>query len=210
MYIPHPEFKMRQQMVEIIRLFHQRGWSPATSTNYSFRTPEATEEIYTVSRSGVDKHHFNEHDFMHVDTVGKATEDYANIKPSAETLLHTMLYAQYTDCHAILHTHSVLSTVLSAKYEKQKGFFIENLEVLKALRGITTHETKVWIPVFPNSQDIATLSIEIKDYLTQNPQTYGFLLAGHGLYAWGNSLPEAKRHTEALEFLFRCFEMLTR
>jgi methylthioribulose-1-phosphate dehydratase len=64
--------------------------------------------------------------------------------------------------------------------------------------------------VFPNSQDIATLSIEIKDYLTQNPQTYGFLLAGHGLYAWGNSLPEAKRHTEALEFLFRCFEMLTR
>jgi methylthioribulose-1-phosphate dehydratase len=64
----------------------------------------------------------------------------------------------------------------------------------------------VWIPIFPNSQDIATLSLEVKAYLDQNPNTFGFLLGGHGLYAWGNSLAEAKRHTEAFEFLFACFD----
>lgn len=205
-FIPAPEYKVRQQLVDIIKLFHQREWSPATSTNYSFRTPEVEEKVYTISRSGVDKYYFNEHDFMHIDGAGKPTADYAHLKPSAETGLHTMLYSQYADCQAILHTHSLLSTVLSAKYEKQKGFFIENLEVLKALRGITTHETKVWIPIFPNSQDIATLSLEVKAYLDQNPNTFGFLLGGHGLYAWGNSLAEAKRHTEAFEFLFACFD----
>ncbi len=30
----------------------------------------------------------------------------------------------------------------------------------------------------------------------------GLLVAGHGLYAWGNSLEEAQRHVEILEFLF--------
>ncbi len=210
MFIPAPEYKVRQQLTDIIRFFNQRGWSPATSTNYSFRTPEVEEPIYTISKSGIDKQFFNEQDFMHIDRAGKATSDYAGTKPSAETLLHTMLYDQYVDCQAILHTHSVLSTVLSAKFEAQKGFFIENLEVLKAIRGINTHATKVWIPIFENSQAIATLSIEIKAYLTQNPQTYGFLLSGHGLYAWGSSLGEAKRHIEAFEFLFECFDKLNK
>jgi methylthioribulose-1-phosphate dehydratase len=208
MFIPAPEYKIRQQLTDIIRFFHQRGWSPATSTNYSFRTPEVEESIYTISKSGIDKQFFHEQDFMHIDRAGKATADYAGIKPSAETLLHTLLYDQYTACHAILHTHSVLSTVLSAQFEAQKGFFIANLEVLKAIRGISTHATKVWIPIFKNSQDMTALSAEIKTYLVQNPETYGFLLSGHGLYAWGTSLAEAKRHIEAFEFLFECFDKL--
>ena len=33
---------------------------------------------------------------------------------------------------------------------------------------------------------------------------YGFLVKGHGLYAWGNSLREAKRHLEGIEFLLSC------
>ena len=208
MYIPTPEYKVRQQLTDIIKFFNQRGWSPATSTNYSFRTPEVEEPTYTISKSGIDKQFFNEQDFMHIDTAGKATADYAGMKSSAETLLHTMLYSQFADCQAVLHTHSLLSTVLSAQYEKEKGFFIEQLEVLKAIRGITTHEAKLWVPIFANSQDIATLSQEVKAYLDQNPQTFGFLLAGHGLYAWGNSLAEAKRHIEAFEFLFECFDKL--
>jgi len=205
-FIPALEYKIRKQLVETIKLFHQRGWSPATSTNYSFRTPEA--DTYTISRSGVDKFYFNEHDFLHINKAGKPTAEYEHLKPSAETLLHTMLYNQYADCEAVLHTHSLFSTVLSAQYLSEEGFFIQNLEVLKAFRGIATHEAKIWIPIFPNSQDIATLSIDIKAYLDNHPNTYGFLLAGHGLYAWGNSLAEAKRHTESFEFLFECFNML--
>ena len=32
----------------------------------------------------------------------------------------------------------------------------------------------------------------------------GFLIAGHGLYAWGRNIDEARRHVEGLEFLFEC------
>ena len=30
------------------------------------------------------------------------------------------------------------------------------------------------------------------------------LLAGHGLYAWGRTMEEAKRHLEGIEFLLAC------
>ena len=32
----------------------------------------------------------------------------------------------------------------------------------------------------------------------------GFLVRGHGLYAWGKDLTAARRHIEGFEFLFAC------
>jgi methylthioribulose-1-phosphate dehydratase len=32
----------------------------------------------------------------------------------------------------------------------------------------------------------------------------GYLIAGHGLYAWGRDLAEARRHLEAFEFMLAC------
>ena len=199
----------RQHLVAIIHFFNHKSWSPATSTNYSFRNSAPNSNSYTISKSGVDKQYFTEHDFLEIDAQGTPLPSYCTVKPSAETGIHTMLYAQYADCEAILHTHSLLSTVLSAKYLQEGGIYLRDLEVLKAIRGILTHEAEVFVPIFQNSQDIAALSQDIKVYLDQNPNTFGFLLAGHGLYAWGNSLAEAKRHIEAFEFLFQCFEKLT-
>jgi ribulose-5-phosphate 4-epimerase/fuculose-1-phosphate aldolase len=37
----------------------------------------------------------------------------------------------------------------------------------------------------------------------------GYLIAGHGLYAWGASVDDALRHVEAFECLFEC-EVLER
>jgi len=52
---------MKAILAELIRKLNQRGWSPATSTNYSFIDDN---NQYWVSRSGVDKSSFTEHDFM--------------------------------------------------------------------------------------------------------------------------------------------------
>jgi len=35
-----------------------------------------------------------------------------------------------------------------------------------------------------------------------NPLRHGFLMAGHGLYTWGENLAAARRQIEVLEFLF--------
>lgn len=36
------------------------------------------------------------------------------------------------------------------------------------------------------------------------PRVPGFLIAGHGLYAWGRTVDDALRHVEAFEHLFSC------
>lgn len=81
--------------------------------------------------------------------------------------------------------------------------------MLKGLEGITTHDTAVEIPVFRNSQNMVELSAQIKEALISSEEAqsetsppHGFLLSGHGLYTWGRTLVEARRHIEIFEFLF--------
>lgn len=194
----------RQNLVALIHQIHAKGWSPATSTNYSFRNPEPYQQTYTISSSGVDKSAFTDKHLMVVDSTGSPIPEYEHLRPSAETLLHTQLYAQFPEVGAVLHTHSMAATVLSHHYRFDNGFWLRDWEVLKGLRGIETHTASVWLPVFANDQDIARLSQLIAQYQPQTQPFWGYLLAGHGLYAWGKDLAEAKRHLETFEFLMAC------
>lgn len=199
----HDYVSLKMELADVIELFHRRGWSPATSTNYSFRNPEPEQYTFTITRSGVDKLKFSLQDLMVVDESGKAIAECAHLKPSAETLLHTMLYRN-PENRAVLHTHSVNSTILSLAHLTEDYIYMSGYEVLKGIRGVLSHEESVSIPIFHNSQDMQSLSEEISRYYDNHPDNFGFLLAGHGLYAWGNSISEAKRHIEVYEFIFDC------
>lgn len=189
------------ELVDCIHFLHQKGFAPATSSNYSFRIP-GDSQIH-ISSSGVDKGTFSAKHLMLVDIGGQPVNDQR--KPSAETLLHTMIYEKKPEIACVLHTHTVYNTVLSAIFEHDGSLRLEGFEVLKGLSGIRTHDTFVDVPIFSNSQDMDELSDKIKTYWVQHPEMKGFLLAGHGLYTWGKSIAEAKRHIEVFEFLFECF-----
>lgn len=190
-----------QSMLNCIRFFHQKGWAPATSTNYSFRL-SSPNRIW-ISASGIDKGHIRESDFMAIDTQGIPLTDPR--KPSAETGLHTLLYRLRPTTGAVLHTHSIFGTVLSQVYAKQGALPIQGLEVQKGISGIRSHEETLVIPIFWNSQDMVELSkrIEQRDQ-KEGAKMQAFLLAGHGLYTWGPNISVAKRHVEAIEFLLEC------
>ena len=93
-------------------------------------------------------------------------------------------------------------TVLSRLVGETLTF--DDLELLKAFQGIHTHETRVSLPVFGNDQDMVRLADQVEAYLAGPPALPGYLIAGHGLYSWGDSVEEAARHLEAFEFLFEC------
>jgi methylthioribulose-1-phosphate dehydratase len=194
-------FSLKEELAATIRSWHAKGWSPATSTNYSFRAVQDPETIH-ISRSGVDKFHFHEDDFIEVDMQGVPTVLYKDAHPSAETLIHCRLYELFPETMCIVHSHSVFSVLHSAAAEKNEVIF-EGYEVQKAFAGISTHATTVKCPIFDNTQDMiafgATLTGQ-KDRLT----IPGFILRKHGTYAWGKNLFEAKRHLEALEYLLEC------
>ncbi len=198
---------LQLELLSVIQWFHAKGWAPATSANYSFRNPAPDQNTFTISRSGIDKGQFKIEDFMEIDATGQALEAFRDIKSSAETLIHTMLYEQ-ADVQAVLHTHSVVNTVFSWKHRAEDCVRISGFELLKGVAGVSTHETTIQLPIYENSQDIAYLSGHIRESLRNYPEIPGFLLSGHGLYAWGSSIAEAKRHIEVFEFLLDCLNQL--
>ncbi len=193
------ELSNRESLAELVRWMNGRGWSPGTSTNYSFLHPELLDLI-VVSQSGIDKAVFSSDDFMYVDRKGAPANTYEEFKPSAETLIHAALYDLFPETRFILHTHSKASTILSHLHKSENKINFSGYEVLKGLPNINTHSASVEIPIFNNDQDMVRFSKVLRDnykLLTNN----AFLMEKHGLYVWGDSLFEAKRHLEIYEFL---------
>jgi methylthioribulose-1-phosphate dehydratase len=197
---PFDRDELRRAAGEIItnvRELAAAGWTPATSSNFSRRLDDRHAAI-TVS--GRDKGKLVEDDIMVVDFDGNPVA--TDHRPSAETLLHTQLYKRFPDIGCILHTHSQNQTIASRLFAGRGYLRMEGYELLKAFRGNETHETEVVVPVLPNSQDMHTLAAQV-DCLLDRPM-WGYLIDGHGLYAWGRDMAEARRHLEAFEFLFGC------
>ena len=182
-------------LIAAARTLSSRGWTPATSSNFSARL-DAKHAVITVS--GRDKGQLTEADFMAVDMRGHAVA--SEHRPSAETLLHTQLYRHDAGIGCVLHTHSMTQTVASRYFARSGHVELAGYELLKAIDGVTTHDTAIRLPVLSNSQDMEGLAEAVGVHLEQ-PQMRGYLIEGHGLYAWGRDVGEAMRHLEAIEFM---------
>ena len=189
---------LSQAIIDAGRFLYGRGWSPATSSNYSARL-SSTEALLTVS--GKHKGQLTPDDLLAVDMDGRSLED--GKKPSAETLLHTQLYRWRPEIGAVLHTHSVNATVLSRLCLSDSLVFAD-YELQKAFSGVATHESQVTVPIFDNDQDIERLASRVQPWLDRHPDCVGYLIRGHGLYTWGAQMRDALRQIEAFEFLFEC------
>jgi methylthioribulose-1-phosphate dehydratase len=186
---------LKEGIASTIRDYNSKGWSPATSTNYSFKFENS--DIF-VSRSGVDKSKFNTRDFITVNNLGKPTGEFIHSTPSAETLIHCVLYDLFPDTRVILHSHSVYTVLNAQRYDSKIS--LRGYEIQKGFAGQTTHEAEIFIPIFENTQNMVEFSQWMIDR-KEEIQVPCFVIRNHGAYAWGNNLFEAKRHLETLEYL---------
>jgi methylthioribulose-1-phosphate dehydratase len=185
-----------QAMIDAGRLFHSRGWVPATGGNFSARL---SPDRVLITASGGHKGELNGDGFLIADLDGKPLD--SSRKASYETLLHMQVYRHDADVGGILHTHSIANTVLSRRLSEIR---LAGYELLKLLPGISTHDAEVIVPVFANDQDIARLAAQVDAHMKRHPETPAYLIAGHGLYAWGANVAQARHRVEALEFMFEC------
>jgi len=186
------------KLAEIGQGFYARGWVLGTSGNFSAVLSRDPLRV-AISASGVDKGAITAGQILLIDQRAEVLGDNQG-KPSDETSLHLMLIGKL-GANAVLHTHSVWSTMLSDLDATENGLVIEGYEMLKGLSGVSTHKHREWLPIFENSQEMDALAENISQHLDENPNTHGFLLRRHGLYTWGNSVAQAKRHVEIFEFL---------
>jgi methylthioribulose-1-phosphate dehydratase len=193
------------EMIALGQAFYSKGWNLATSSNYSAVIGREPFQLL-MTASGKHKSALTSEDFVLVNEKLKVVQSdgspsTSTLKPSAEAALH-MAIAKRADVQAVLHTHSVWSTILSERYFKDGAVVLSGYEMLKALAGVKTHETTVRIPILENSQDMEAVAADVLDRRDRGDIKHGFLLKGHGLYTWGDSLSAARNQVEALEFLF--------
>jgi methylthioribulose-1-phosphate dehydratase len=177
----------------------RRGLAPATAGNFSMRLSDGT---LAITVSGSHKGRLSEHEIMHATAAGASLDGK---KPSAETLLHCLVYAADPTAGAVLHTHSVAGTVLSLELAGQGGILLAGYEMLKVYPTVGTHETSAMLPLVENSQDMPALAESLRALFTSgSPPLPAFYIRGHGLYAWGPTLAAAEAIVEGSEFLLAC------
>lgn len=189
--------KLAHQLAELGRNFYVRGWALGTSGNFSAVVTRKPLRL-AITATGVDKGALTADQIVQIDARGKVL--LGSGQPSVEAKLH-LTVIRVRAAGAVLHTHSVWSTIVSEAYAGDGGVKVEGYEMLKGLAGVHTHEHQEWLPIIENSQDWAALAGAVEEALKRHPISHGFLLRRHGLYTWGQDLAEAKRHVEILEFL---------
>jgi methylthioribulose-1-phosphate dehydratase len=185
------------QVAEIGRQCYARGWALGTSGNFSAVVSRDPLRL-AITTSGVDKGTLSAGQIVEIDEQGKVVAGSG--RPSAEVSLHLAI-ARARGVGAVLHTHSIWSTILSDA-ATEDGLALEGYEMLKGLDGVGTHEHREWLPILDNTQDWAAAVPKVEAILRDHPDAHGFLIRRHGLYTWGRDLNEAKRQVEILEFLF--------
>lgn len=191
--------KLTKKLEEIGKNFYSRGWVLGTSGNFSAVLSREPLRL-AITTKGSDKGKLTPAQFLEIDGVGNVVRNGGDEQPSAEASLH-LAVIRCTNADAVLHTHSIWSTVLSDMHASRGGIVLEGYEMLKGLDGVATHQHKEYLPILENSQDMIELAQRVSATLQEYNGIHGFLLRGHGLYTWGVSLEEAIHNVEILEFL---------
>src|SRR5260221_12149143 len=119
-------------LAEIGRSFYQRGWVFGTSGNFSAVVSERPLRL-AITPTGLDKGALDPEQFLEIDEAARVIR--GNGQPSAETGLHLAI-VRACGAGAVLHTHSLWSTVLSDIFSADGAVTLEGFEMLNGLRGV--------------------------------------------------------------------------
>lgn len=198
--IPHDRLDTEGlELCQAVSEIHAHGWAPGTGGNFSVTVARDPLRLL-ITQTGRDKRRLHPGDDLVLVGSDGRPADGCQGRPSAETLIHCVL-AEAAGAGSTLHTHSVAGTLLGEHFLDRGGFNLTGYEMLKGLEGVRDHQARVWVPILPNSQNMVRLAEKVRELLVSQPGLHGFLLAGHGLYTWGETLAQARRHVEIFEFL---------
>lgn len=191
--------QVRIALIEVAAVFAGRGWFPGTSGNLSVRVSAPDEPLLMmVSASGRDKGSMAAADFLLVDDSLRPVEPGA-ARPSSETVVHARIY-ETTGCGCVLHVHTVWNNLIAELCASQGDVVLQDLEMIKGL-DIWVEAAEIRVPIVENLFHLPALADAVAERII-DVSVPGALVRRHGLYVWGTTPFEARRHVEALEFMF--------
>ena len=175
------EWEHRQEIVEICKLIHQKGYISATDGNVSVRTGK--NRIITTPK-GFGKGFIATDDLVVCDLKGKVIS--GKWPPSSEIKMHLCVYQLRPDVRATIHAHPPVSI----------AFTIAGLSLAKCILP----EVVLSLGIIPTAEYATPTTEEvpqsIKDYITQYD---ALILERHGSLTVGKDLKDAYFKLEKLE-----------
>lgn len=190
-------FAAAAEIIAAGKFLAAKGWAPATSGNYSMRLEDGR---IAMTVSGHEKGELTAEAIMLLDKDGSPLDKRT---PSAEAALHVDIYQARPECRAVLHTHSQGATVFTRRHSGLNALELTDYEFLKVYPGIHTHDARVEVPIFANTQDMPALRAAAAPHV-RSGGVPAYLIRSHGLYGWGNTMAQARRVVEATEFMIAC------
>ncbi|KAB8315861.1 methylthioribulose 1-phosphate dehydratase [Tolypothrix campylonemoides VB511288] len=190
---------LRLELICAARQFYQQGWMVGTAGNLSARLPDGS---FWITASGRSKGQLEPGDFVRIHPNGKVEQSSPDLKPSAETAIHQVLYALFPDAMSCYHVHSVEANLVS-RFVKGDTLPLPPLEMLKGL-GVWQENPDCAMPIFANHLQVSRIADEIKERFTTNPsQLPALLIRDHGVTVWASSPKTATHYIELVEYIFR-------
>jgi len=182
-------------LAEITAQLYARGWMEGTAGNVSVRVDADTA---LITASGVSKGSMTDQDVVRV-RIADSTAVGAG-RPSAETSIHTAVYAAFPEVGAVVHAHPPYATAVAALAARSGADAVEfaGLEIIKGL-GLAD---AVAVPVFENHASVPRIAADVAARLAAGDPPV-LLIGAHGATAWGPTLESARNRMESLETLCR-------
>ncbi len=181
-----------EEMCSAAEAFYRAGWVFAHSGNMSFRLGNDT---FLISTTGSHLGRLSADDFVDVDADGSPLDD-SEQGPSQDTPLHLTIYDNVDNAGAVFHVHHLEAALCSDRDNKRGFTHLHDIRMIHAL-GIEGDEPKVNIPIVKRA-DVDTFTETLQD----TPEVPCLNVENHGIYVWGQTPQDARRHVEALAYLF--------
>ena len=167
----------KQSVAETARKMAELGLVVGTAGNVSVRLdPEHGRDLMAVTPSDTPYENLTHNDVVVTDFEIEPVE--GSLLPSSESLLHTGIYQRRPDVHAVVHTHSVYSSVLA----------VSGIDLPPVIDEVVIYvggEVKVSKYGFPGTPELAG---NVCEALGDNKAAF---IANHGAVTVGSTLEEA-------------------
>ncbi|MEQ9501934.1 MAG: class II aldolase/adducin family protein [Deltaproteobacteria bacterium] len=175
-----------EQLVEVCKLMHQRGYIAARDGNVSVRIGD---KRMLVTPSGARKGFMKPDDMVLCDLDGNPVRGERG-RPSSETMMHTLIYAERPEVNAVVHAHppcAIAHTIAGVGLDQPLM-----PEVLCELGEIVT------VPyTTPTTREVPD---RLREYLTCR---VALIMERHGSITLGETLGQAYDRLEILEHTAR-------
>lgn len=173
--------KEREDVVKYCQMLITHGLTKGTGGNISILNRE--EGLFAISPSGIDYFETEPEDIVVMNLKGEIVDGDRN--PSSEHELHRIFYTDRDDIAAVVHTHSVYSTVLAT--------LREGLPASSYLVAFSGYDVRCAEYASYGSMELAKNTFEAMK------ERNAAFMANHGLIAGGSDILNAFNIVEQIE-----------